>query len=190
MDNGLTVCYDASFDTEHIFFGATTGDVWENDRDVNFRVLTWIDTRLSGSAISLSEIPDFDAFFRALQNRKSKVSHYIVSKLPNHLQHFIRYNNTPFEEGSVIPSRFVEELNRVLINPGFYDKIVFSDLTLSEEGSNVIERTGFYRPGFDEGLYHYTIQRLNRQLIEESYPRLVLKAREVVEGSERLVTRE
>ena len=187
IDNGLTVCYDASFDTEHIFFGNANGDVWENDRDVNFRVLTWIDTRLSGSAISISEIPDFDAFFWALHDRKSKVSHYIVSKLPNHIQHFIRFNTSSFEEGSIIPSRLVEELNRILLRPDFYNKLIFANLILSDEGIKIVERTGVYRPFFDDNTYNYRVSTLNRQLIEESYPGLILRARNVTGESERLV---
>ena len=187
MENGITVCYDASFDTEHYFFGTANGDVWENDREVNFRVLTWIDTRLSGAAISLDEIPDFDAFFRAFQDRKSKVSTYIVSKLPNHIRHFILYNASPIEEGSVIPTRLMEELNRVLMRPGFYNNRIFSDLALTDEGTKLIERTGLNRSGFDDSLYYYSLQKLNRQLIEESYPGLIMRARGIGEGTERFV---
>ncbi|MFA4850883.1 MAG: hypothetical protein WC626_14260 [Methanoregula sp.] len=173
-NSGFSVCFDASFDTERVYYGAENGDVWENDNEQNYDLTVWLDLRFRWQAITAKDIPDMDAFIGALQDRRSRVSQYLLSKLSHRLQHIVLFKSEPLDEGSPIHGLLLDEINRILIQPGFFNKDVFSSTRLSDAGKAIGEKTGFCREGLEDAYYPSSVLGLNRILLEDSYPGLLL----------------
>jgi hypothetical protein len=188
-DRNLTVCYDASFDTEHFFYGADNGDVWEGDNEQNYEVLTWIEVQSRGIVIKKEDIPDTDTFVQALRDRSSNVSHHIVSKLSHRVQHIIKnYANLPEERGELY-RQLLNELNRVIAQPDFYDQRIFSNIVLTDEGKRLVGNTKDMERMISLDFVNYSFFKLNRILLEETYPELIVKSKYFERDSYQLVLR-
>jgi len=169
----LTICYDASFDTEHIFYGAENGDVWENDTEQNYEVRTWIEIRALGIRLKKENIRKFPRFIAALQDRSNPVSRRIVERLSHRMQHFILFSHTGENEFPMWGESLLTELDRIFSGPGLYDSNLFPHVSLTEDGKNLVERKGYYGRVDSDRFYCNAIFRFNRILFEESYPDLV-----------------
>ena len=173
-DLGVNVCFDASFNTERIYFGSENGDIWENDNEQNYQVKIWLDLRAGWQSITQHDIPDMDRFVTVLQDRRSKVSQHLVSKMSNRLQHIIAYQTEPIDEESKIPGILVDELNRILSQKNFYDVRAFSLIEHSEAAKILLKKGNLYHDCSGFEYPSWTIVSNNRIFLEDAFPGLIL----------------
>lgn len=172
----LTVCYDASFDTEHIFYGAENGDVWETETEQNYEVSTWIEVKARGARIHREDIKDFTGFVSALRDTTNPISRRILERLSHRMQHLIRSYPLTQNEYPSWGDTLLNDLNRILAKPGFYNPVLFAQVRLTDEGKSIVERTGMYERWDYDSIYHSMIFDANRILFDESYPALITRS--------------
>jgi len=183
----LTVCYDASFNTEHIYYGSENGDVWENDTEQNYEVSTWIEISARGTKLKTEDIKDFSVFVLNLLDSTNPISRRIVERLSHRMQHLIwayipTDNAYPFWGETLL-----YEIDRILSVPGFYDPRVFAQVKLTQEGKSIVEKSGTFGHIDFDSLYHSVIFDLNRILFEESYPDLVNRSKYFESDRQRMI---
>lgn len=185
----LTVCYDASFDTEHLFYGAENGDVWENDTEQNYDVSTWIEIGALGIKINKENIRDFALFVSSLLDTTNPISRRILERLSHRMQHLLSSYQPIQNEFPSWGDSLLNELNRMLSNLGFYDPIAFSNITLTEEGRGIAERSGVYGRYDYNSFYHSMIFGVNRVLFDEAYPELVQLSKNLEDERKRMIVK-